>query len=153
DRVVHPLHDLLARQPILIFPRQDLGITHEDSQKRRGSTVGGVERPRAHPLHVLQHVLESLSRPLGIDAMRFAARLAILTEATRAVVVPVLNDVRERARTLGAPLEAVDVVAPEQVFDRRVPERPVLGMIPAAGRGRLSVDVYRYDLREILDAA
>src|SRR5262249_49640107 len=120
---------------------------------RGGSAVGRLERSRAHSLYVLEHVLESLPRPLSIDAMRFAARLAVLAKAARAVVVSILNHVRERTRALGAPLEAVDVVALEQVFDRRVPERFLLGVIPAAGGRGFSVDVHRHDFREVLDAA
>lgn len=85
--------------------------------------------------------------------MRFAARAAELAEARGGAVGAALDDASERAGALGAPLEPVQLVAAEQILHRRVPERLVLGMVPAGGLRRSPADVDGRDSGDILHVA
>jgi hypothetical protein len=104
---------------------------------------GGLALTRAQALHVEEDLLETLARPVGIDAVRLSARAAELAEARCAVVAAVLEDVGQQARAFGAPLKPVEFVAPEQVLDRGPPEPDVFRVIPATRSRGPAVDVER----------
>ena len=75
----------------------------------------------------------------------------MLAEARRRVVVPGGDDVHERTHPLCAPLNAVEIVAAEQVLHRAGPERHVFGMVPAGDVRRPVVHVSRHHFAVIGD--
>ena len=69
------------------------------------------------------------------------------------VIVPRRDRVHERAGALGAPLQSIQVIMAEHVFDGRGPEGDVLRMVPAGHAAGLAVVIDRDDLREVRDRA
>src|SRR5262249_42678006 len=153
DRVVHPLHDFLAREAVLVFPGEDFGGADQDAEELGVGAVGGTRAAAAQALHVGERVGEALARAVGIDPVRLAAGDAEVAEARGRVVVAALDHPCERTGALGAPLEAVELVAAEEIFDRRVPERAVLGMVPARRGRRGALHVLRRDRGGVLHLA
>src|ERR1043165_4532094 len=75
----------------------------------------------------------------------------MITETGRRRVVPWRYHVHQRPHALGAPLESVELVSPEQIFYRGVPPGAVLRMIPAGDPRGFPVNIARGYLGEALD--